>query len=92
MKTLALVLVAVGALVLAGQLARWRTRPRWQVAASLVALPVALLVAILWARSGVDPVSDGSLVIAVLVGAAIGAAFRPRVTGRPTARSSGPGT
>ncbi len=88
MKALAFVLVAVAALVLVGLLARWRTRPWWHVAASLV----VLLVAILWARSLGDPVSDGSLVIAVLVGAGIGAAFRPKVTGRSTARSTGPGT
>ena len=80
------------ALFRAGRVARVSRMRLMRVAASLVALPVALLVAILWARSGVDPVSDGSLVIAVLVGAAIGAAFRPKVTGRPTARSSGPGT
>jgi hypothetical protein len=53
----------------------------------LVALPAALVLA----SFNSDPLSGTTAVIAVLVGAAVGATFRPRVSGREGGRSTGPG-
>ncbi|HNV13651.1 MAG TPA: hypothetical protein PLZ83_10025 [Dermatophilaceae bacterium] len=87
MKIFAVVLVTATAFGASWVLTRWASSPVWHRVVVLVALPAALVLA----SFNSDPLSGTTAVIAVLVGAAVGATFRPRVSGREGGRSTGPG-